>query len=314
MLKLNFDERDLRSLRVFCNAAQAGGFAAAEKRLLMSKASISRHVRQVEVRLGVRLCERGPSGFKLTPEGAVALNLASSALRALERIRPEVDAVHGVLSGSLTIGIGEHTLTHPQCRLPEALGLLRQQAPNVQPEIIVSPFADLNQALLEQRVDIAIRGKYREDREFNYLPLYTEIHRVYVSGRIANKQESRNLPLVYRAHPYVEQALLSGRFTRGPEAGGLDAIGALVATGYYQGILPTHYGQLLEKRFALKLQANSPSFQHAGCAVTQAARPLTHRAELFLNILRELHPSEESICRRHPATGPGAGNMISPKS
>jgi hypothetical protein len=27
-----------------------------------------------------------------------------------------------------------------------------------------------------------------------------------------------------------------------------------------------------------------------------------------------LHPSEESICRRHPATGPGAGNAISPKS
>ena len=57
MLKLDFDERDLRSLRVFCNAAQAGGFAAAEKQLLMSKASISRHIRQVEGRLGVRLCE-----------------------------------------------------------------------------------------------------------------------------------------------------------------------------------------------------------------------------------------------------------------
>ncbi len=95
----------------------------------MTKASISRHVREVEERLGVTLCERGPGGFKLTPEGVVALNLASSALRALSRIRPEIDAVHGVLSGPLTIGIGEHTLTHPQCKLPEALARLRQHAP-----------------------------------------------------------------------------------------------------------------------------------------------------------------------------------------
>jgi hypothetical protein len=103
------------------------------------------------------------------------------------------------------------------------------------------------------------------------------------------------LPLVYRPHPYVEQALRTGRYTKGPEAGGLDAIGALVATGGYQGLLPTHYGQLLEKRFALKPQPNSPSFQHTGCAVTQSGRPLSHRVELFLNILRELHPFEGSI-------------------
>ncbi|HYS63395.1 MAG TPA: LysR family transcriptional regulator [Paraburkholderia sp.] len=295
MFKLDFDERDLRSLRVFCNAAQAGGFAAAEKRLLMSKASISRHVRQVELRLGVRLCERGPGGFRLTPEGTVALDLASNALRALERIRPEVDAAHGVLSGSLTIGIGEHTLTHPQCKLPEALRILQQRAPAVRPEIVVNSFADLNQALLEQRVDIAIRGKYSGDAEFNYLPLYIETHRVYVSGRIARKKESRHLPLVYRRHPYVERALSSGLYTRGPDAGGLDAIGALVASGCYLGILPTHYGQLLEKRFALRLQPNSPSFQHIGCAVTQAARPLSHRAGLFLDILEDLHPFDGEV-------------------
>lgn len=295
MLKLDFDERDLRSLRVFCNVAQAGGFAAAEKQLLMSKASISRHMRQVEDRLGVRLCERGPSGFKLTSEGVVALNLASSALRALERIRPEIDAVHGVLSGSLVIGMGEHMLTHPRCRLPEALAALRRQAPNVKPEIVIAPFTDLNHALREQRVDIAIRGKYRENREFNYLPLYIEVHRVYASGRVTNKKEGLKLPLVYRPHPYVEQVLRTNRYIRGPEAGGLDAIGVLVATGYYQGILPTHYGQLLEKRFALKAQPNSPSFQHAACAVTMAARPFSHRAELFLKILREMHPFEGSI-------------------
>ncbi|KAG1274734.1 hypothetical protein G6F64_015054 [Rhizopus arrhizus] len=49
-----FTERDLRSLRIFCAVAQANGFAAAEKQLNMSKASISRHVREVEETLGWR--------------------------------------------------------------------------------------------------------------------------------------------------------------------------------------------------------------------------------------------------------------------
>ena len=139
MKKIDFDERDLRSLRVFCGVAQAGGFAAAEKDLFLSKASISRHVREVEDRLGVRLCERGPSGFRLTPEGEVAVKLASSALRSLERIRPEIDAVHGVLSGCLSIGIGEHTILHPNSKFPEALARMHELAPNVTPEIMKCP-------------------------------------------------------------------------------------------------------------------------------------------------------------------------------
>lgn len=293
MIQLDFDERDLRSLRVFCNAAQAGGFAAAEKRLHMSKASISRHVREVEERLGVRLCERGPAGFKLTPEGEVALKLASDALRSLERIRSEIDAVHGVLSGSLSIGIVEHTLTHPDCKIPEALAILRQRAPNVRPEISVMTFPDLNQALREHRVDIAIRGRYPREGEFSYLPLFSETHRVYTAAK-KSRGGADDLPLVYRPHPYVDQALATEGYARGPDAGGLEAIGLLVATGCYLGILPVHYVQLLGKRYALRARSDGPSYHHQICAVTESSRPSTYRADLFLDILRELHPGNQA--------------------
>jgi DNA-binding transcriptional LysR family regulator len=288
MIKIDFDERDLRALRVFCSVAQAGGFASAEKLLLMSKASISRHIREVEERLGVRLCERGPSGFKLTPEGEVALKLASSALRSLERIRSEIDAVHGVLSGSLSIGIGEHTISHADCKFPEALRQLREHAPNVKPELTVMTFPELNDALRNHRVDIAIRGKYLEDPEFRYLELFSETHRVYVS-KLVKESAAKSLPLIYRPHPYVQKAMASGEYRRGPDASGIEAVGVMVATGYYQGLLPSHYGQTLEKRFRLRVQPNSPSFSHPICAVTNSARPLTSRTELFLRILKELH-------------------------
>jgi DNA-binding transcriptional LysR family regulator len=290
VIKIDFDERDLRALRVFCSVAQAGGFASAEKLLLMSKASISRHIREVEERLGVRLCQRGPAGFKLTPEGEVALKLASSALRSLESIRAEIDAVHGVRSGCLSIGIGEHTVSHSACRFPEALALLRQRAPEVRPELTVMSFPELNNALREHRVDIGIRGKYLEDPDFEYVELFPETHRVYVSKR-AKKPACDLLPLIYRPHPYVQKALATGKYKPGPDATGIEAIGVLVATGHYQGLLPVHYGDGLERRYGLRIQEGGPAFSHPICAVTNSARPLMRRSEVFLEILKELHPA-----------------------
>lgn len=298
MSKLDFDERNLRSLRVFCGVAEAGGFAAAEKKLAMSKPSISRHVREVEERLGVKLCERGPSGFRLTAEGIVALDLASAALQALSRIRPEIDAVHGVLSGRLAIGLGEHTLTHPGCRLPEALEAMRDRAPNVEPQIYVMTFPELELALRDGRVDLIIRGNYRGDRDLSYLPLYTEIHRIFVSNRVKDA-EIEHLPLVYRPHPYVEETLRIGRYQRGPEATGLDSVAAMIATGHYQGLLPTNYAQLIEKRFSLVEAFDSPKFQHTGCAIASSLRPPSYRIKVFLDILDRIHGSKTIPLRPH---------------
>ncbi len=288
MSRLDFTERDLRSLRIFCAVAQAGGFSAAEHRLNMSKASISRHVREVEERLGVRLCERGPSGFKLSAAGVVALDLASSALKSLERIRPEIDSVKGVLSGTLSIGLAEQLIMDPNCRIPQALAELKRRAPDVQPEVVVMTFANLNLALRERRLEVAIRGMYKKERVFNYRALFVEVHRVYAMSGLKPK-DGRALPLVYRSHPFVEKMLTDHGFERGPDAGGLEAIGLLLATGNYAGLLPEHYAQLLGKRYALSEVPESPAFPNTICAITEASRPLTRRLELFLDILDELH-------------------------
>lgn len=288
MSRLDFTERDLRSLRIFCAVAQAGGFSAAEHRLNMSKASISRHVREVEERLGVRLCERGPSGFKLSAAGVVALDLASSALKSLERIRPEIDSVKGVLSGTLSIGITEQLIMDPNCRIPQALAELKRRAPDVQPEVVVMTFANLNLALRERRLEVAIRGMYKKERVFNYRALFVEVHRVYAMPGL-KPMDGQAFPLVYRSHPFVEKALTEHGFARGPDAGGLEAIGLLVATGIYSGLLPEHYAQLLSKRYALNEVPEGPVFQNTICAITEASRPLTRRLELFLDILEELH-------------------------
>jgi len=60
---------DLRLLRVFQVVADCGGMSAAELELNIATSTISRHVKDLETRLGLTLCRRGRGGFALTREG-----------------------------------------------------------------------------------------------------------------------------------------------------------------------------------------------------------------------------------------------------
>jgi DNA-binding transcriptional LysR family regulator len=268
-------ERDLKSLRVFCAAAQAGGFAVAGQALNMSKASVSRHIREVEERLGVRLCERGPAGFKLTSAGVVALEVTTKALRALDGIKPDIDAVRGELTGVLSIGLVEHIVTDSACRLPEALNDLQRVAPSVEPELLVMTNAQSNQALRERRVQIT---------------MFNEYHKLYVAAHVSD-EEARRLPLVHRAHPFIDQLMATGRYQQGPEASRLEAVAMFVATGNYVGLLMVHYADLINSRYPIRQLEDSPGFCNVICAITEASRPLPASAEIFLDILRARHAS-----------------------
>ena len=67
----NVTDNDLRLLRVFRAVVACGGFAAAELELNINRSTISRHIKDLEMRLGVTLCRRGRGGFALTDEGCV---------------------------------------------------------------------------------------------------------------------------------------------------------------------------------------------------------------------------------------------------
>ena len=288
MIKIEFDERDLRSLRVFCGVVSSGGFSAAEKTLLMSKASISRHVRAVEDRLGVTLCDRGPSGFRLTAEGEVAARLALDAIRSLERIKSEIDTVHGILYGSISIGLGEYAAFHSDFFLSKTIADFSKVAPNVGFNVSIMTFDELNRALRDQSVDIVVRGIYTTDSEFLYLPLFIESHELYVHKSVT-KAQAKRLPLIRRNHPYVAELLKVDKSPVGPVVNDIEAMIVLIGSGLYKGLVPSHIVSLLEKRFSIKRLEGSKNFSHKICAITNKHRAISRKVEVFLSILNENH-------------------------
>ena len=85
--QISLGDVDLRLLRVFMTIVQCNGFTAAQASLGMSQATISTHMRHLEDRLRVRLCERGRAGFFLTDEGQQIHAACRDLFGSIDRFR-----------------------------------------------------------------------------------------------------------------------------------------------------------------------------------------------------------------------------------
>src|SRR5688572_4801733 len=93
----------LRTMQSFVRVVRAGSFTLAAQQLGMSRALISRHVSDLEVRLGVRLLNRSTRALDLTEEGARYLEFCEQMFRDLERREDEIGRVRAQPAGTLRV-------------------------------------------------------------------------------------------------------------------------------------------------------------------------------------------------------------------
>lgn len=76
---------DIRLLRYFAVVAEENNMSRAAQRLFMSQPPLSRHIRQLEERLGVTLFVRHTKGLTLTEEGRRVLEIVGPLLEMQEK-------------------------------------------------------------------------------------------------------------------------------------------------------------------------------------------------------------------------------------
>lgn len=92
-----------QEMRVFTAVVDAGSFVAAADALEMSKPAVSRHVAELEQRLGVRLLHRTTRRLSLTVEGEVFLARCRELLAGVDEAEAEVSARGGSAVGLLKV-------------------------------------------------------------------------------------------------------------------------------------------------------------------------------------------------------------------
>ena len=138
-------------MRVFAAVVDVGSFVGASDALEMSKAAVSRHVAELESRLGVRLLHRTTRKLSLTPEGEVFHARCRDLLSGVDEAEAEITSKSGEASGLLRINV------------PFSFGLLHlaplwvefmAQHPKVTLDVTL---ADRVVDLVEEGFDMAVR-------------------------------------------------------------------------------------------------------------------------------------------------------------
>tara|TARA_R110002110_G_scaffold66978_1_gene182952 strand:- start:39932 stop:40852 length:921 start_codon:yes stop_codon:yes gene_type:complete len=245
-------DNDLRLLRVFRAVVACGGFAAAELELNINRSTISRHIKDLEIRLGVTLCRRGRGGFALTAEGEQVHLSAQKIMAAMQDFQHEVDDLHQQMTGTLGIAIFDKTATNPQCHIHRALAAFDIAAPDVQLEIFVDPINAIERGVIEGRFQLGIIPNHRPSASLDYAALFKEQMYLYCAtehplfadagtGSLTAERvrEQKYVGIGYHS-PNMEASHQLG-LERRATAHDQEAVAHLVLSGRYLGYLPEHY-------------------------------------------------------------------------
>jgi DNA-binding transcriptional LysR family regulator len=172
---------DLNELQFFAQVAKAHSFTMAARRLGVPKSSVSRAVRRLEGRLGVRLVERTTRNVALTEVGEVYLDRCQRVLEEAEQADLAVGALLARPHGKLRVGapaifarsilgpiLGEFLATYPELRLH--LQLLGGEAslPERGLDLVIRPGpledSGLAKPLMRIRLGVYASPRYLEHR------------------------------------------------------------------------------------------------------------------------------------------------------
>jgi DNA-binding transcriptional LysR family regulator len=141
----------LTGIKVFLQVVESGSFVAAADRLDVSTAMVSKHVMNVEGRLGVRLLNRNSRTLSLTEPGKVYFERCKVILDDLEETELELGSLGNTARGTLRITCPSWFAGQ---RLADVLARYRQRYPDV---VVDVSFEDRVVDLVEEGYDLALR-------------------------------------------------------------------------------------------------------------------------------------------------------------
>ncbi len=140
-------------IRVFYEVAQQLSFTKAASRLNITQPAVTKHIREMEQQLNMRLFNRRGNHITLTTAGQIVLRYATKIMNAYRGMEVELSQVMEIEGGMLRIGA---STTVAQTILPRLLALFRKAYPDVEFSFIQGNSDFITQQIIAEAVDIAI--------------------------------------------------------------------------------------------------------------------------------------------------------------
>lgn len=166
---------ELRQLRYLVAAAEAGSFSRAARSMNIKQATLSRHVIEVEKRLGMTLFDRRTRGATLTPNGKIYLRTVQRIVKEFEELNEWVRGTQKGETGWLAVGF---YTSFSAGNLRATLTEFRERFPNVRMRGFERDRDMLLAGIENGLLDIAIMIGERPYPGIMSRPLWSERHLV----------------------------------------------------------------------------------------------------------------------------------------
>ena len=293
-------DMDLRLLQVFRAVVDCGGMAAAELELNIGTSTVSRHIKDLETRLGLTLCRRGRAGFALTPEGEKIYAQTTQLLAATEAFKASVDDIHQRMGGQLHLAVFDKTASNPQAHISQAISAFTAQAPEVGLNLHVSTLNGIERGVIDGSYQMGIIPGHRSANVLQYTPLFGETMFLYCGPRHV-LFDADNAAMDWdslRAHAFAGlgyhspnmEITQSQRLTRAATGFDQESIATLILSGRFLGFLPDHYAHSFVQTG--QMRSVKPDLFRYDCeffAITRRSPELARTTRALLACLQNAH-------------------------
>lgn len=187
----------LAGIIAFARVASLGSYTEASRALSVSPSAVSKSIKRLEERLGIRLFTRTTRSITLTPEGAELYEKALRLIREAESIEQTAFAARnepaGLLRVTATVPVGTRLIAP---RLPE----FRGKYPGLNVELRLT---DTMTDLIEEGIDVAVRIGPVADSRLIAFPLAPNIVSAYASPDYIKRRGMPRLPSELDSHDLV---------------------------------------------------------------------------------------------------------------
>jgi DNA-binding transcriptional LysR family regulator len=285
---------DLRLLRIFRVVARQGGFVAAQNELNASLPTISLQIKQLEERLGVRLCERGNVGFRVTPAGEAILSSANRLFASIHEFKNEVAEVAKLLIGEVRLGIIDNLVNNPDCCIPSAIAELQEKVPGAGVTLVIGPPSELESQLLGGTLDMVVGIFSQRHASLRYTTLFHEEHLLYCAKghplfALLDTSLDREslLDFDYVSWSYLEPFVASQSILHpSPKTGTpfMEAVACLILSARYIGYLPSFFANQWQARGLLRPLCQASMSRHVEILLSVRA---SHRGKQIVMMLHD---------------------------
>lgn len=284
-------DMDLRLLHVFKAVVECGGLSAAELELNIGTSTVSRHIKDLETRLGLTLCRRGRAGFAVTAEGQRVYDETLRLLAAVDGFRAGVDDIHQRMGGQLAVAVFDKTASNPHAQIHQAIARFAQAAPDVRLNLHVGSIQAIERGVMDGSFAVGVIPEHRASATLRYDRLFDETmylycgqtHPLFAAGGDALdwaqlRRRGDFAGLGYHS-PNMELAHAE-RLTRKATGFEQEAIATLILSGQFIGFLPDHYADSFVQHG--QMRAVHPALLHYRCDFVSVLRrsPQPSRAAL----------------------------------